>query len=105
MNVDEMLGGVRDSLRAQMVFGEPIERDGTTVIPAASVRGGGGGGGDSEHNGGGGFGVHARPAGAYVIRDGSVEWRPAVDVERIARSALVAVVALVVLRILAGSRR
>ena len=39
MNVDELLGGVRDSLRAQMVFGEPIERDGITVVPAAAVRG------------------------------------------------------------------
>jgi uncharacterized spore protein YtfJ len=105
MNVDEMLGGVRDSLRAQMVFGEPIERDGTTVIPAASVRGGGGGGGDSEHNGGGGFGVKARPAGAYVIRGGDVEWRPAVDVDGIARSALAALVGLVVLRLLVGARR
>jgi uncharacterized spore protein YtfJ len=105
MNVDEMLGGVRDSLRAQMVFGEPIERDGTTVVPAASVRGGGGGGGDREHNGGGGFGVQARPAGAYVIREGEVEWRPAVDVDRIARSALAAIVALVVLRLLFGPRR
>ncbi len=105
MNVDEMLGGLRDSLRAQMVFGEPIERDGTTVIPAANVRGGGGGGGDSEHNGGGGFGVKARPAGAYVIRGGDVEWRPAVDVDGIVRSALAALVGLVVLRLLVGSGR
>ena len=29
---------------------------------------------------GGGFGVVARPAGAYVIKDGRVRWRPAVDV-------------------------
>ncbi|HEX5585205.1 hypothetical protein [Gaiella sp.] len=105
MNVDELLGGVRDSLRAQMVFGEPIERDGTTVVPAAVVRGGGGGGGDSEHNGGGGFGVQARPAGAFVIRDGDVAWRPAVDVDRIARGALAAFAGLVVLRMLVGPRR
>jgi uncharacterized spore protein YtfJ len=105
MNVDELLGGVRDSLRAETVFGEPIERDGTTVVPAAAVRGGGGGGGDSEHNGGGGFGVHARPAGAFVIRDGDVEWRPAVDVDRIARGTLAALAALFLLRMVVGSRR
>jgi uncharacterized spore protein YtfJ len=98
MNVDELLGGVRDALRAQMVFGEPIERDGTTVIPAAVLRGGGGGGGDSEHNGGGGFGVHARPAGAYVIRDGEVEWRPVIDVDRIIRTAFAGLAGLLVLR-------
>jgi len=33
MNVDEMLHGVRDALRAQTVYGEAIERDGLTVIP------------------------------------------------------------------------
>ncbi len=104
MNVDELLGGVRDALRAQMVFGEAIERDGATVIPAAVVRGGGGGGGDNEHNGGGGFGVHARPAGAYVIRGGDVEWRPAIDVDRIVRTTVAALVALVALRTLLGRR-
>ena len=65
------------------VYGEPIEQEGVTVVPAAAVRGGGGGGGDSNGNGGGGFGVAARPVGAYVIRDGEVVWRPAVDVNRV----------------------
>ena len=36
MNVDEMLHGVRDALRAQTVYGEAVERDGLTVIPAAT---------------------------------------------------------------------
>jgi uncharacterized spore protein YtfJ len=105
MNVDEMLGGVRDALRAQTVFGEAVERDGTTVIPAAVVRGGGGGGGDNENNGGGGFGLHARPVGAHVIRDGDVTWRPAVDVDRILRSALAGALGLLVLRTWRGARR
>ena len=65
------------------MFGEPHEEDGVTVIPAATVRGGGGGGGDEEDNGGAGFGVMARPAGAYVIKDGEVQWKPAVDPNRI----------------------
>jgi hypothetical protein len=66
-----------------------------TVIPAASVGGGGGGGGDAEHNGGGGFGLRARPVGAYVIRGDEVTWVPAVDVTRL---ALVALGVLIVLR-------
>ena len=82
-NVDEILEGARDALTVRRVYGEPIELEGMTVVPAAAVRGGGGGGGDSEGNGGGGFGVAARPVGAYVIRDGEVVWRPAVDVNRI----------------------
>lgn len=35
----------RDAITAQRVFGDPVERDGVVVIPAAAVRGGGGGGG------------------------------------------------------------
>jgi uncharacterized spore protein YtfJ len=82
-NIDEILGGARDAITVRRVYGEPIEEAGVTIIPAAAVRGGGGGGGDSEGNGGGGFGVSARPIGAYVIRDGDVRWRPAVDVNRL----------------------
>jgi uncharacterized spore protein YtfJ len=82
-NVDEILGGARDAITVRRVFGDPVEQDGVTLVPVAHVRGGGGGGGDSEGNGGGGFGLSARPVGAYVIRDGDVRWRPAVDVNRL----------------------
>lgn len=93
MNVDEMLSGARDAMTVKRVYGDPIERDGMLVIPAANVVGGGGGGGDQDNNGGGGFGVSASPAGAWVIRDGKVEWEPAVDATRIATlGMLVAIV-------------
>jgi uncharacterized spore protein YtfJ len=82
-NVDEMWQGTHDAVTVRRVYGEPVESDGVTVIPAAAVRGGAGGGGDNEGNGGGGFGVVARPIGAYVIRDGQVSWRPAVDLNRV----------------------
>ena len=75
-NIDEILGGARDAITVRRVYGEPIEQEGMTVVPAAAVRGGGGGGGDSDGNGGGGFGVAARPVGAYVIRDGEVRLAP-----------------------------
>ena len=100
MKVDEMLTMARDAMTARTVFGEPIERDGTTVIPAATVRGGGGGGGTAgTDEGGGGFGLMAKPAGAYVIRDGKVSWEPAIDVNRIVLGGQIfAIVALLVLR-------
>ena len=82
MNPEELLSGVRDSLTARRVYGDPIDHEGVLVIPAASVGGGGGGGGDREDNGGGGFGLKARPVGAYVIKDGEVSWKPAIDVGR-----------------------
>ena len=95
MNVDEMLTGVRDALTVKRVYGDPIERDGVLVIPAAKVSGGGGGGADRENNGGGGFGITAKPAGAWIIRNGEVEWEPAIDATRIATlGMLVAIVFL-----------
>lgn len=92
----------RDVLTVRRVFGDPIERDGVTVIPAVKLRGGGGGGSGSGPNGeggGGGFGVSASPAGAYVIRDGSVRWEPALDLSRtIFMGQVVAIVALLTAR-------
>jgi uncharacterized spore protein YtfJ len=82
-NVDELLQGARDAITVKRVYGDPIEGEGITIVPAAVVRGGGGGGGDAEHNGGAGFGVQARPVGAWVIRDGEATWKPALDLNRL----------------------
>ena len=77
-NVDELLSGARDAISVKRVFGDPIEAEGVTIIPAAKVGGGGGGGGDSEDNGGGGFGIGAKPVGVYVIKTatsaGGLQW-------------------------------
>ena len=55
--------------------------DGVTIVPAAQITGGAGGGGgvDPEGNDGGGFGfgVIARPVGAWVIGGGEAKWKPA----------------------------
>jgi uncharacterized spore protein YtfJ len=87
-NIDEMLEGARDAMSVKRVFGDPIESEGVTIVPVAKVAGGGGGGGDAANNGGGGFGLAARPAGVYVIKDGEVTWKPAIDVSRILLAAL-----------------
>ena len=98
MRVEELLKEARDALSVKRVFGEPYERDGVTIIPAASFGGGGGGGGDNRPEGGGGagFGVSAKPAGAYVIRDGVVTWQPALDINKIVSSTAMVLVALLV---------
>jgi uncharacterized spore protein YtfJ len=84
------------------VYGEPVEKDGLIVIPAARVAGGGGGGGGHDEEGqqgeGGGFGVSARPAGVYVIKDGAVKWQPAVDPNRVVIAAAAVVIAVLVTR-------
>ncbi len=88
-----------DGMQPKQVYGEPIERDGAIFVPAAKVRGGGGGGNDSEGSGGGGFGLTAKPAGMYVIRNGDAQWRAALDVNRIVLGGqIVAIVALLVIR-------
>ena len=84
MKAEEVLQGAQEAITVRRVYGEAIERDGVTVIPAAMVIGGGGGGGDEDGNGGGGFGLMARPIGAWTIRDGDVSWRPAVDLPLLA---------------------
>jgi uncharacterized spore protein YtfJ len=99
MDPRTLLAQARDVMTVRQVFGEPIERDGTTVVPVAKVMGGGGGGqsgGQSESDGrgeatetsgetntGSGFGFRAVPAGVYVIKDGKVSWEPALDLNRI----------------------
>jgi uncharacterized spore protein YtfJ len=100
---------LRDAMTVSRVFGQPYERDGVTVLPAATVRGGGGGGSGrnpatGEHGDGGGFGLIARPAGAYVIKDGDVSWQPAVDVNRIVALGIAGWVAVAWL-VTTGTRR
>jgi len=93
MKVDELLQGARDAITVRRAYGEAIEREGVTLIPAAVVVGGGGGGGDEAGNGGGGFGLMARPIGVWAIRDGDVSWHPAVDLALLAGIAGVTLIA------------
>jgi uncharacterized spore protein YtfJ len=93
-----------------LVWGEPIERDGVTVVPASVVRGGGGGGEGEQPEGaeggrpagsgsGSGMGLVAHPAGALVLDGQNVRWVPAINVNRIVLGGqLVAVAALLVVR-------
>lgn len=69
MDIAEVITEAKDAMQVRRVFGDPFTGHGTTLIPAASIRGGGGGGQSESPEGrgegsGGGFGVLARPAGA-----------------------------------------
>lgn len=83
MDIQHVLEHAEDAMTVGRVFGTPYERDGVAVIPVAVVRGGGGGGGAPASRSGGGFGLLARPIGAYVVREGRVSFRPAVDLDRV----------------------
>jgi uncharacterized spore protein YtfJ len=109
MKVNELLGIAGETMTVRRVYAEPYEKDGVTVIAGAVVSGGGGGGGGHDNQGqegeGGGFGLTARPAGAFVIKGGKVRWRPAVDVNRLATIAGLVAVAYLVTRRRAGRKR
>jgi uncharacterized spore protein YtfJ len=99
MDVQEMVTRSQDTATVGRVYGEPHEKDGTTVIPAArvSARGGSGAAQGGEHSGGG-FRADAEPVGAFVIREGEVEWKPVFDLSStVRRGQLVGVIALLVL--------
>ena len=82
MDLQSVLVGAQDALTVRRVFGEAITMGETTLLPAAVI-GGGGGGGANGAQGGAGFGMQGRPSGVFVIRNGEVSWKPAVDVNRI----------------------
>jgi len=102
VKLDQLMTAVRDAVTVKGVFAEPYQKEGVTVITAATVAGGGGGGGGHDDRGqedeGGGFGLIARPAGAYVIKQGRVVWRPAVDVNRLLATVGAVVIAYLLAR-------
>lgn len=109
-DVQKTIEQAKDTLTVRRVFGDPYEKNGVTFIPAARVQGGAGGGSGEGPEGqgvgrGSGFGVNARPAGAFVIHGDEVEWRPAVDPNKvIVGAAIVAFAALMVARTAIKSR-
>ena len=99
MDVEEMVSRSQDTATVGRVYGEAHEKDGTTVIPAArvSARGGSGAARGGEHSGGG-LRADAEPVGAFVIRDGQVEWKPVFDLSAaVRRGQLAGAIALVAL--------
>jgi uncharacterized spore protein YtfJ len=109
MNVQEVLNQSRDAMTVGRVFGDPIERNGVTIVPVAQVMGGGGGGGGHSEEGqegsGVGFGVRAVPAGVYLIKGDNVEWKPSVDVNRVILGGqIVAIFFLLTLRAIFKAR-
>jgi uncharacterized spore protein YtfJ len=96
----DVLEQASSSIGAKRVFGEPYEKNGVTVIPAARIMGGvGGGEGEAspaaDRTGddasarrpsggmGGGYGLSGGPAGAFVVKGDDVKWIPAIDVNRL----------------------
>lgn len=117
--MEALVDRVDDRLSARRVFGEPVIKNGVTVIPVARVMGGGGAGegpmpsttdaltGEvkSTQQSGGGFGLAAGPAGVYVVQGEKVRWIPALDLNRfLFGMQIVTVVLLLTIRSIVRSR-
>ncbi|MGZ8596320.1 MAG: spore germination protein GerW family protein [Actinomycetota bacterium] len=109
-DVLETIEQAKEVMTVRRVFGDPYEKNGVTMIPAARVGGGAGGGGGEGPGGegsghGSGFGMNARPAGAFVIKGDDVQWRPAVDVNKVILGGqVVAIAALFLARAVVKAR-
>jgi uncharacterized spore protein YtfJ len=94
--LDEILDKARHSASVRDVYGDPIEKDGITIIPVARVTGVGGGGSGTGGEGEGsgfGYGLQSEPVGVYIIKDGRVHWRPVVNINALTtRGIVIAVV-------------
>jgi uncharacterized spore protein YtfJ len=86
MTVQDILDKARETVSVRDVYGEPYERDGVTIIPVARVMGAGGGGtgtGGEGEGSGHGYALKSEPVGVYVIKDGNVEFEPAMNLDKI----------------------
>ena len=102
---------VGDKARVSIVFGEPVEREGITVIPVGKSRfafGGGGGAGahgNQEGSGGGGGGAAlVSPVGYIEVHDGAAQFKRITSpLEVAAVVAAASVLAAVLRRLLAAA--
>src|SRR5690242_8867421 len=77
--VERLADRLGTNSNVRTIFGDPVERNGVTVIPVARVRygfGGGGGGKEGESGSGGGGGAKVEPLGYIEMKNGMSEFRP-----------------------------
>jgi uncharacterized spore protein YtfJ len=103
----ELIDRITLGTNARMIYGDPVERDGVTVIPVGKVRWGlgGGEGGDATGDGGsgGGGGITVSPIGFIEIKNGLARFRPIFDPALIVQ--IIAASAFASLLVLAGARK
>ncbi len=92
-SVEQVLGQIANAARVDNVFGQPIEREGTIVIPCAEIAVGlgmgiGSGPADEQgrptgSGGGGGGGGRGRPIAVIVMSKDGVRVEPVLDLTKI----------------------
>ena len=104
--LERLANRIGGRIRVKMIFGEPVEKDGVTVIPVARARWGLGSGSDSGGNqmgegisAGGGGGVSVSPAGYVEVRDGRARFHPIYNPANVAQIIVASgIVGVLVLR-------
>ncbi|QCR24992.1 hypothetical protein C1N53_09425 [Pontibacter sp. SGAir0037] len=83
------------------IYGEPVEREGITIIPVSKAMygfgGGGGGGAKADEAGagsGGGGGMAVTPVGYIEIKQGSTRFRPIRDPQTVVKVVAIGSLAL-----------
>lgn len=79
--LDHLTQQLEAGANAKAIFGDPVERNGTTIIPVARARWGVGGGSGMQPNSkaagtGGGGGVIVAPVGFIEICEGRAKFKP-----------------------------
>ena len=92
-SVEQVLGQLTSSARVEAVFGQPIEREGATVIPCAEIAiglGMGTGSGPMDEKGqptgsggGGGGGGRGRPIAVVIMTKDGVRVEPVLDLTKV----------------------
>src|SRR5258708_27680524 len=80
--VERIAAVIQTSANARQIFGDPVERDGATIIPVARVQWGFGGGGlghGAVERGGGGGGARATAHRYNEVSDGTRAVQPLSD--------------------------
>lgn len=115
--VSELTDRIKGSARVEVVYGEPRELRGRTVIPVAVAAyafcagagagslGGGDGRGAGTGGGGGGGAVRVHPVGVLEVSDEGTRLVPVLDWTRIVTTGITFLGLWLVVRALRGGRR
>lgn len=80
--VERIANGLGSSVNSKIIFADPIEKDGVTIIPVSKVRYGFGAGikhksnSEAKSDRGAGGGVDAQPVGYIEIKNNNVRFHP-----------------------------
>jgi hypothetical protein len=107
--IESLIDRIGGQARASTIYGDPVDRDGVTVIPVARAMwgcGGGTGRDDEQQVGsGGGGGMLLSPVGYIEIQGGSSSFRPIFKPPLGAISLIVGILLGLAIARIAGARR